>query len=371
MPIRRLERRLREVGRIRLGHRRNGNGAPVKGETFRLTSQAQNLIEAAAGIWGGEPRRWDGAPVGVQWELLTDAAELRVVVPPDRSFSQWMETWSGGGCQIRCDTVTNVLNDTPCSNDDPDGECPAGCKHTTRLNVLLPDLPDLGVWRLETHGYYAATELGSTAALLQSATASGRLVEATLRLETREIKRPGQPTMRFPVPALGIPDRLGDFLAPLLGHATAAGELASSAPALEAPQPSPVAEVQGSSRRGRPGSSPHPEATGDNNGDDAIGAFVAIGLTLSAARKLFVAEYGNHDRFKERSLRTLTGDALATAVERAQQCLAKQAPALVEDGDQTQAAEPEPGSEPEPDAPAVLHDRMSAARVAVQGGEGS
>jgi hypothetical protein len=68
---------------------------------------------------------------------------------------------------------------------------------------MLPDLPDLGVWKLESHGYYAAIELGGAAEVLAHARNAGVIVPATLRLEQRQVKRDGK-TRKFAVPVLEI-----------------------------------------------------------------------------------------------------------------------------------------------------------------------
>jgi hypothetical protein len=61
----------------------------------------------------------------------------------------------------------------------------------------------IGCWRLDTQGYYAATELTGTVDLLELATARGVLLPARLRIDQRVILRDGQ-TRRFPVPTLDI-----------------------------------------------------------------------------------------------------------------------------------------------------------------------
>lgn len=214
MAIIELQRRMRELGRIRTGQQvGNGNGRkrPTRLETFRLTSPSKELIEHAAAAYGGKPKPWNG-----EWELITETDTLDVVLPPNQSISQWYEMWSGGGCQRRCDGVTNVLTDSPCL-------CPAdpaerrelakegqACKPTTRLNVMLPEIPDLGVWRLESHGYYAASELAGTVDVIEAA---GQMLPARLRLEQREVKRPNQPTNQFAVPVLELPNvRIADIV---------------------------------------------------------------------------------------------------------------------------------------------------------------
>lgn len=205
MSIVDLQRRLAEAGRIRIGQQvptGGGRTRPAKLDTFRLTSQDKARIEAAAHRWGGQPKEW-AAPTGRQWEVVTETDVLDAIVPPsDMGFSQFYELWSRGGCQRRCDGVREMIADRPCLCDPDQREC----NIHTRLSVLLPDLPGLGVWRIDTSGYYAAVELGGAFQVLQMASTAG-LVPARLRLEQREVKRQqdGQTqTRKFAVPVLDI-----------------------------------------------------------------------------------------------------------------------------------------------------------------------
>lgn len=237
MPILTLQRRLRELGRIRTGVKvagSNGKSRPSKLETFRLTSASRGLLDEAALIYGGDVRAW---PEGDGWELITKVDALDIVIPPGDSMSQFYEMWSGGGCQRRCDGVTNLLTMEPCvcpvDQDErrtlaADGRA---CKPTTRLNVILPLIPDMGVWRLESHGYYAAVELAGTAEFLSRATAEGRLLPARLRLDQREAKRPGEPTKRYAVPVIELPQtRISEFI-PALAEPVPMKALAAGGPA--------------------------------------------------------------------------------------------------------------------------------------------
>jgi hypothetical protein len=65
---------------------------------------------------------------------------------------------------------------------------------------MLRDVPGLGVWRLESHGYYAAVELPAVAEFL--ARTKGYL-PAALVLEERVVKRKGV-TLRYLVPAIEV-----------------------------------------------------------------------------------------------------------------------------------------------------------------------
>jgi hypothetical protein len=208
MPIINLQRKLTEIGRIRLGSKSSKNGAPTKLDKFRLTSKSKDALDAAALVYGGVVQPWNG-PDGDSFELITETNVLDVVVPPGNALSQWYEMWSGAGCQRRCDGQTDTISGKPCL-------CPAdqntraelssrgqACRPTTRLSVILPKIKSVGIWRLESHGYYAAAELAGIAELLEQVSATNKYLPATLRLEQRSAKRQGK-TSRFAVPVLEV-----------------------------------------------------------------------------------------------------------------------------------------------------------------------
>ncbi len=207
MPIIELQRRIVEAGRIRIGQQvdaGNGRTRPAKLEHFRLTSADRLRIDQAAAAFGGTVTEWT-APAGKQWQVFTTTDSLDVIVPPsDLSFTQNYELWSAGGCKRRCDGVTELLGDQACVCDPADRECDIH----TRLSVMLRDLPGLGVWRLDTQGWYAASELNGAVQIIAMAAGRGALLPARLRLEQRSVKRPddkGKPqTLRFAVPVLDI-----------------------------------------------------------------------------------------------------------------------------------------------------------------------
>lgn len=212
------------LGKIRLGDK-GPKGEPRKLTKFRLTSPARALLEAAAIEYGGDVKDWEGAPDEGVFELYTDTDTLDIILPPvfsDRDgsptlpYSQAYELWSGGGCQRRCDGETEVLSNKPCLCD-PDERT---CKIVTRLNVMLPKIPGLGVWMMESHGYNAAAMLPGTLDLLMLAASQQRFIPAVLRLEQRTSKKGGQ-TRKFVVPVIDLPElRMSDVLANGLAAAT-------------------------------------------------------------------------------------------------------------------------------------------------------
>lgn len=242
MSILTVQRRLHERGRIRIGQKvttKNGKQAPSKLDRFRFTSADKPGLEHAARLWGGQVAEWD-SPNGKQWEVISETTDIPVVVPPaDFGFSQFMEFWSKGGCQRRCDTATEMISGGSCLCVAEDEQV---CKPTTRLSVILPDLPGLGLWRLETHGWNAAAELAGTVELL-SGFGAGRLIPARLRLQQRSSITDGK-TNRFAVPVLDLDVRLDELTASptsvqqLVDPTT--GEIGTGAPRFT---PVPVAEL--------------------------------------------------------------------------------------------------------------------------------
>lgn len=236
MPIVDIQRRFRELGRIRTGEQiatgKTFQSGPKRGQPitrpaklarFRLTSSWQHLIEQAAEVFGGTCQPWKNDGTGLdEFEVYVEVDSLPVVIPPGEVFDQWYELWDGKGLAKRCDGERQALVDRPCS-------CPAdpmerqelagsgkACKPTTRVRLMLPDVADVGIWRLESHGFHAAAEMGGAAGLIEAATRQGAMIPADLRLQSREgARRPGQPRKTFYVPAITFRGTLGPVLAQL------------------------------------------------------------------------------------------------------------------------------------------------------------
>lgn len=211
MPILDIQRQERQLGRIRLGKKSGGDkGHPQKLDKFRFTSPDKGLIDAISVLYGGETRPWvnDGA---TEYEVFSLVDRVPIVVPPQkRALSQWYEMWSGGGCQRRCDGVTNILKDEPCAcPSDPLGravlaQSGRACKPTTRLNVMLRDVPGVGVWRIDSHGFYSAAQLPNITEFLAQATEAGIYVPAELVLVRQSVKRPGEGRREWFVPMIDV-----------------------------------------------------------------------------------------------------------------------------------------------------------------------
>jgi hypothetical protein len=251
MPLLDIQRKGQQIGRIRMGEKvdtgktyKDGSAIyrPGRLATWRFTTGSKLAAVAIADLLGGQVKQWEKN----QLEVITDRSELAVVVPPrDQVISQWYEMWSKGGCARRCDSVTEKLSNKPClcpqpeDPTDPDdvertairrAELAAdgkACSAITRLNVMIPDLPGLGVWRLDTKSHYAAAELGDSADLLEMARDHGVFLPAILRIDHRERVANGK-TKKFPVPVLEV---TATFRQIASGELTSGGVVAQLPPA--------------------------------------------------------------------------------------------------------------------------------------------
>ncbi|PZG12456.1 hypothetical protein C1I95_25755 [Micromonospora craterilacus] len=196
MPIKELQRRLTQVGVIRLGQQlmsKNNKPYPSKLETLRFTSPSKAIVEAAAAQFGGTVQPWTPPVGGPQFEVITDAREIRVLVPPQQIDPNY-ELWGNGFRSRMCDGETERISQKGClcapvrvaaeaagRNLKP-GEV---CKPTTRMSLMVADIPSLGVFKLESHGWNAAAELPGLAEAVANAP---RPIPALLEVQRREKK---------------------------------------------------------------------------------------------------------------------------------------------------------------------------------------
>lgn len=244
-----LQRQARELGRLRTGWSvpnadPKKRARPVKSKTWVLSSHAEHYVEAAAQAWGGTVERWQPQGNGsAQFRVITERESIDALLPSGDPLSQHNEMWSAGGCQRRCDGQTEQMTRRPCICFAQFGEDwhlqPKGrvCATTSRLNVILPDMPDLGVWRAETHSFYAANEWSGTVDMVLSGTDGRGMVPVSLRIEPRTRVAGGE-TKHFPVVVVeirGITPRQA-LSGPLTTAVALDPSKASAALAIEAPK---------------------------------------------------------------------------------------------------------------------------------------
>ncbi|MFJ9468364.1 recombination directionality factor [Streptomyces caniferus] len=205
-----MKKQAAELGRIRTGYSRPNpdpkkRPIPVKSETFVLTSHSRQYVEAAAEMWGGDVEAWTPQNQKIeQFRVITRAKSIDAIMPAGDPLSQSYEMWTGGGCARRCDGETEQLSRKPCLclaqyGDDWHLRPPTQvCRPTSRINVMLPELPDLGVWRLESKSYYAADAMAGGVDAVLAATEGRSMMPVRMWIEQRSLVRDGK-TKNFPV----------------------------------------------------------------------------------------------------------------------------------------------------------------------------
>ncbi|MFF7308116.1 hypothetical protein [Streptomyces sp. NPDC008137] len=246
-----IQRRAAEHGRLRTGYT-NGT-RPMRSATWVVTSHSEEHVQKAAELWGGEVERWTPLNSTIeQWRVITKASSIEALITPGDPLNQYNELWTGGGCKRRCDGEMELLSRQPCicarqfGEDWHQQKKGTVCSATSRLNVMLPDLSGMGMWRAETHSFYAASEWGGMVDMVLAGTDGKGFVPVTLRIEPRQVVREGK-TKKFPVVVVelrGVTPRQA-----LTGPMTAATALdpagGQAVAAIEAPRPDYLAEAEG------------------------------------------------------------------------------------------------------------------------------
>jgi len=282
-----LQQAQTEVGRIRLGVKvksANGKERPEKLSRLRFTSPRKVLIDKIAELYGGPVEPWQPPRGNAQWQVITNTAEVPVLVPEqDPAASQWYEMWSAGGCLRRCDGQTEKISKSACLCD-PEAR---DCKMHTRLRVMLEDVPGLGAWRVDTGSYYAAVELPGIASLLAMAQGAipGRLV-LDQRTVTRQVNGQAK-TFNFAVPTLHVDEitpgqlvsgRVHELVAARRAAALGAGELKALAAAVDYPSLIEAARTREALLE------LHAKAKADGKGDELLPLFEARAAAIKAGQ---------------------------------------------------------------------------------------
>ena len=226
MPILDLQMRMRQLGEIRIGHavdtgRTDKNNKPIKRpaklNAFRFTSPSRQILASVAELYGGEVQPWTPANGGPsEFEVYSTSNRLPVLIPPRDAVSQWYEMYAGSKCVRRCDGQVEQKSDRPCMCN-PDKRT---CKITTRVNIMLRDVPALGQWLLISKGFYAGVTLPPAAELLAQA---GGYVAGWLGMEEKLVVGEDGPN-RFSIPTLDVEITPTELMA---GNITGAPAVAS------------------------------------------------------------------------------------------------------------------------------------------------
>lgn len=205
-----LQRQVRELGRLRAGltvasDKPGGRDRPSSSKTWIATSLNRTYIEAAAEVWGGRAEEWQ--PLGnrpKEWRVITTRPVIDAILPPGDPLSQAYEMWTGGGCQRRCDGEREQRSDSPCLcvaqfgtnfHEVPvlgQDKKPQRCQINTRLSVFLPELPDIGIWRVETHGYWPSVHITGYVETIKALVGEQVMVPITMGIDPKTRVKDGK-----------------------------------------------------------------------------------------------------------------------------------------------------------------------------------
>jgi hypothetical protein len=174
-----IQRRHAEVFRIRFGDK-DGNRPRKLTDSIRITAPSQSVVSAFTDVYGGEVTPWEN-----QWQAYLPTTELRILVLPGQSVTQWWELYRGSVCQRRCDGFQEQKSGNRCLCPEDIDERVAdknSCSPTTRVNVLCPDVGVVGSGALVTHGLIAAETLPQAIGVAEAALSRGLMVPAVLRM---------------------------------------------------------------------------------------------------------------------------------------------------------------------------------------------
>ncbi len=220
VPMADRQRRLPTAGRIRFGVKAQASGGKVRPkaiDTFRFTSRRREDLDILASLYGGTVAPWSDPKSEDRFEVVTEANEIRIALPPDPlGDGAFYELWGGKGLARRCDGIECEVA-TP--GQDGLEWLPRSClcrernvrecKGKLRLSVILPEVALRGTWRLDTGSDFAIDEIPGMVGLLQDQQSRG-LAVGLLRLERRQSQGGRN---KFVVPCLGIAESLEGLLA--------------------------------------------------------------------------------------------------------------------------------------------------------------
>lgn len=212
MPIKGLsdQVRLPRLGKIRLGIKVEGQRSPYPEPVDYFVCP-----DAVKKYYGDTPR------------------ELRIMFPtedPSRWASQFYRCYASTGklvCRgdgqratalvdthtgvlVAMNSCSTVVKDIRC---DPD-RCPyqgKNCRRVMNLQFLLPDIPGLGVWQLDTSSYWSMSNINSGIRLLGQLCGRVSMIPLTLKLVPRQV-RPNGLKKTVHVLSLDIPGSITETL---------------------------------------------------------------------------------------------------------------------------------------------------------------
>ncbi len=196
MPIKDLSDaiRLPRLGKIHLGKKHPEKGYPMKTDYF-VFDKDHSLTEQAHKIFGNEPKT------------------LRIYIPSEDEevwCSQYYQSYDqthglvcrgdGEKALMMVDTKTGemanpksaqvALRECACQGKTCPNYIAKKCHERMSLRFLIPELPGLGVWQIDTGSINSILNINSSASLIRSAFKRISLIPLELTLEPAQVNNP-------------------------------------------------------------------------------------------------------------------------------------------------------------------------------------
>lgn len=191
MPIKGLSdiRRLPRVGKIRLGERtvsQKGAQYPRAVDYFVVREDdatSAEAVRAFRSVYGDKPRRL---------RIMFPSDDLEVIFPQYlKAYRAGVGLWcKGDGEEAQRVGENGQLIEVSC----PCELLQKGqCKQVAHLQFILPDVPIIGVWQIDTSSYHSITQINNAIHLIKTMT-GGRIqgIPMTLYLKPKEVSPDGR-----------------------------------------------------------------------------------------------------------------------------------------------------------------------------------
>ena len=194
-------RRLPRLGKIRLGEKalsKNGNPYPKAVDYFVCPPEVQ-------AVYGEKPRTLD---------------IMFPVNDPDTFFPQWYKRYgSSTGLVCKGDGETAIMQgqdgemqEIECIPDECEWYAKKHCRRLANLQFLLPKVPGLGVWQIDTTSFYSIININSSLEMVQAVAGRVHMLPLQLVLKPQEVAPDGKKKTVY-VLDLMTPVTMGKLLA--------------------------------------------------------------------------------------------------------------------------------------------------------------
>jgi hypothetical protein len=175
-------RRLPRLGKIRLGEKalaQSGKEYPKAVDYFVCPDEVKK-------VYGEKPRVLD---------IMFPVEDTNIFFP------QWYKRYGAstglickgdGETAIMVDPETGEMQEIECCPDECEWYAKKHCRRLANLQFLLPKVPGLGVWQIDTTSFYSIVNLNSAIEMIRAVAGRIRMIPLQLVLKPQEVAPDGK-----------------------------------------------------------------------------------------------------------------------------------------------------------------------------------